>query len=252
MTATTRPAAISKASWNSVINDTVSRGGNLVIPTFAVERAQELLYYLSRLVHARRIPYLDVFLDSPMAVDVMEVFRNYRECFDEETWELIMSNEPPLQFPGLQLVRSSQQSRTINDRRKPCIIMSTSGMCTAGRIKHHLRHNIGRQESTILFVGYQAHGTLGRQILEGDSPVRIHGRQWKVKARVERIDGFSGHADRAALLRWISHLQQPPRQVFLTHGDEQASRQLASSIEQRLGWAVSVPEFGDVVDLEAL
>ncbi len=234
-----------------VICDTVKRGGNVVIPTFAIERAQELIYFISRLAHAGRIPYLDVFLDSPMAVDVMEVFRNYRECFDKETWELINSNEPPLRFPGLKMVRSAQDSKAINQHQKPCIIMSTSGMCTAGRIKHHLRKNIGRAESTILFVGYQAHGTLGRQIVEGNPMVRIHGRQWKVKAHIERIDGFSGHADRRALLRWVGNLKRAPRQVFLTHGDEAASQQLATAITQQFGWPVSIPQYQETVDLGA-
>jgi metallo-beta-lactamase family protein len=236
----------------TVINETVSNNGNVVIPTFAVERAQELVYYIGRLAHAKRIPYLDVFLDSPMAVDVTDVFRNHRDCLDEETWKLIMSNEPPLKFPGLHLVSRSQDSKAINDRRKPCIIMATSGMCTAGRIKHHLRKNIGRAESTILFVGYQAHGTLGRQILEGNSLVRIHGREWKVKARVSRIDGFSGHADQAALLRWIGNLKQAPRQVFLTHGDEDASQSFAEELRRRFSWpGVSLPHYQEVVTIDA-
>ncbi len=232
-----------------VIQETVSRGGNIVIPTFAVERAQELIYYLSRLVHAGRIPTLDVFLDSPMAVDVTDVFRNFRECFDEPTWQLIMSNESPLRFPGLAMVRSVQESKAINHHKRPCIIMSTSGMCTAGRIKHHLRNNIGRAESTVLFVGYQAQGTLGRQILEGNPLVRIHGRQWKVKAAVRHIDGFSGHADRTALLRWVGHLRRPPRHVFLTHGDEAAGEHFAAEITRQFGWPVSLPAYRQTVDL---
>ncbi len=233
-----------------IINETVTRGGNVVIPTFAVERAQEVIYYISRLAHAGRIPYLEVFLDSPMAVNVMEVFRNYRECFDQETWDLIMASEPPLRFPGLKMVRTAQDSKAINHHKQPCIIMSTSGMCTAGRIKHHLRNNIGHAESTILFVGYQAQGTLGRQIVEGNPLVRIHGRQWKVKANIQRIDGFSGHADRQALLRWIGALQTPPQQVFLTHGDLAASQKFGELITQQLGWPVSIPEYGETVNLK--
>lgn len=231
------------------VNDTVAGGGNVVIPVFAVERAQELIYYLSRLAHAGRIPRLDVFLDSPMAVDVSEIFRHHRDCFDQETWDLIIANESPLRFPGLQMIRGVAESQAINRRREPCVIMATSGMCTAGRIKHHLRHNIGRAESTIVFVGYQAHGTLGRQILEGQPFVRIHGRDWKVKARVQRIDGFSGHADRSALLRWIGNLKQAPRQVFLTHGDEESADSLAGQIQQRLGWPTLVPQYLQAVEL---
>jgi metallo-beta-lactamase family protein len=234
------------------INDTAARGGNVVIPTFAIERAQEVIYYIGRLAHARRIPQLDVFLDSPMAIDVMEVFRHYRECFDKETWEQIVAKEPPLQFPGLKMARSTKESKAINEHAKPCVIMSTSGMCTAGRIKHHLRKNIGRQASTILFVGYQAHGTLGRQILMGDPIVRIHGRQWKVKADIQRIDGFSGHADHGALLQWVGNLKNAPKHIFLTHGEQQASDRLAETVRTQFGWSVSIPEYLESVDLEPL
>jgi metallo-beta-lactamase family protein len=211
-----------------------------------------VIYHLSRLVHADRIPSLDVFLDSPMAVDVTEVFRNFRECFDEPTWQLIMANESPLRFPGLRMVRDVQESKAINHHKQPCIIMSTSGMCTAGRIKHHLRSNIGRAASTVLFVGYQAQGTLGRQILEGHPLVRIHGRQWKVKAAIRHIDGFSGHADRSALLKWVGHLRRPPRHVFLTHGEEAAGEHFAADITRQFGWPVSLPEYRQTVDLERL
>ncbi len=235
----------------AIVRETLQRGGNLVIPVFAVERAQELIYHLSRLVHAGRIPRVDAFLDSPMAVDVTTIFRKYPECFDERTWRLISSNQPPLGFPGLQMAHSVQQSKEINERTKPCIIMAPSGMCSAGRIKHHLRLNIGRADSTILFVGYQAQGTLGRQILEGRRFVRIHGREWKVQARIRQLDGFSGHADRSALLAWIGHLKRAPQRVFLTHGDEGAARHFAGEIAQHLGWPTSLPAYQEVVELSA-
>ncbi len=235
----------------TIIKETLARGGNLVIPVFAVERAQELIYHLGRLVHAGRMPHVDTFLDSPMAVDVTTIFRKYPECFDAETWKLIMSNEPPLGFPGLRMAHSVQESKAINERQQPCIIMAPSGMCSAGRIKHHLRLNIGRAESTILFVGYQAQGTLGRQILEGNRFVRIHGREWKVKAQIRQLDGFSGHADRSALLQWIGNLKRAPRHVFLTHGDEEAARHFAGEIQQRFGWPASLPTYQQAVDLAA-
>ncbi|MHB0956463.1 MAG: MBL fold metallo-hydrolase RNA specificity domain-containing protein [Pirellulaceae bacterium] len=234
-----------------VVQESLARGGNLVIPVFAVERAQELIYCLGRLVHAGRIPQIDMFLDSPMAVDVTTIFRKYRECFDEETWQLIKSNGQPLGFPGLHMAHSVEESKAINEHQKPCIIMAPSGMCTAGRVKHHLRLNIGRAESTILFVGYQAHGTLGRQIVDGSRFVRIHGRQWKVKAQIRQLDGFSGHADRSALLRWIGNLRVAPRHIFLTHGEEDAARHFAGEIEHHLGWRVSVPEYQQTVELTA-
>jgi metallo-beta-lactamase family protein len=235
-----------------VINSTVQAGGNIVVPTFAVERAQELMYYISRLVHDDRIPDIKVFLDSPMAVDVTEVFHQHRDAFDEETWQLIVAGESPLHFPGLTMAQTTDQSKAISRWKEPAVIMSTSGMCTAGRIKHHLRHNIGRAESTVVFVGYQGRGTLGRQILEGNKEVRIHGRSWPVRARIEQIYGFSGHADRAALLHWLRGFKQPPRQIFLTHGEQQAAMALSKTIQSKFGWDVTVPQYLDEVDLNGV
>jgi metallo-beta-lactamase family protein len=226
-----------------VINKTVDRGGNVVVPTFAVERAQELVYYLSRLVHDDRIPDIKIFLDSPMAVDVTDLFSKYQDCFDQETWGLILAQEPPLRFPGLHLVRSVSESKAINQVGEPCVIMASSGMCTGGRIKHHLRQNVERSASTVLFVGYQADGTLGRQIRNRCPEIRIHGRQYRMRAEVAEINGFSGHADRAGLLEWISGFQEPPRRVFLTHGDEEAAQSLATEIEKQLDFRVNIPEY---------
>ncbi len=234
----------------AVINSTTSRGGSVVVPVFAVERAQEMMYHISRLVHAERIPHIQIFLDSPMAVDVTEIFRKYREYFDEETWQMIDDNQPPLRFPGLKLVRDVEQSKAINSVQMPSVIMATSGMCTAGRIKHHLKHRISRPENTVLFVGYQGRETLGRQILEGKREVRILGRMHQVRARIAQIHGFSGHADRRALLRWLGALQQPPRRVFLTHGEEEVSLAFAETIAAQTNWPVHVPEYGETVALD--
>jgi metallo-beta-lactamase family protein len=233
-----------------VINQTLDRQGNVVIPTFAIERAQELMFYIGRLVYAKRIPKVSIFLDSPMAVDVTEIFRAHRQYLDSESRSLVLSNEPPLRYPGLQMVQTAEQSRALNHLQRPSIIMSPSGMCTAGRIKHHLRHNIGRPESTILFAGFQARGTLGRQILEGNQEVRIHGALRRVKAQVAHINGLSGHADQAGLLDWLSHLQTPPRHVFLAHGEEAASECLAGLIQDRWGWPVSIPAYESAVNLD--
>ncbi|MBI1310616.1 TIGR00730 family Rossman fold protein [bacterium] len=232
-----------------IVTDTVARGGNVVIPVFAVERAQELMYYVSRLVHANRIPDIPVFLDSPMASDVTAIFRKHRNWLDDETRELIQSHEPPLQFPGLRITRSTEESMEINRIITPCIIMAPAGMCNAGRIKHHLRLNIGRDESTIVFVGHQAKGTLGRRILDGEREVRIHGRSLRVYAKIERIDGLSAHADRNGLVEWLSHFESPPRRLFLTHGEEESSLALARTIRDRLGWEATVPEYGNSIDL---
>jgi len=233
-----------------VINRTIGGGGNVVIPTFAVERAQELIYHLSQLLRDNRIYEVPAFLDSPMAADVTDVFRQHRDYFDEEAWNMIAAGDSPLRFPELSMPRTVEESKGINRLKQPAIIMATSGMCTAGRIKHHLVHNISRPECTILFVGYQARGTLGRQILDGAEEVRIHGRQWRVKARVEQIAGFSGHADRRGLLRWLGALKKPPRQLILTHGEEEATLSLAEQVRRNLDWPVAVPEYQQTITLE--
>jgi metallo-beta-lactamase family protein len=232
-----------------IVNTTVRRGGNVVIPTFAVERAQELMYYVSRLVHGDRIPDVPVYLDSPMAVDVTDIYLRHPDAFDRESWRLVAAGEPPLHFPGLRMVRTTEQSRAINQARRPAIIMATSGMCTSGRIKHHLRHNVERPESTILFVGYQAQGTLGRQILDRQREVRIHGRSYRLRAEVAQVYGFSGHADRSGLLRWVKSFEQPPKRLFLTHGEEPAAMSLADAIRAELGWSVTVPEYQAIAAL---
>jgi metallo-beta-lactamase family protein len=231
------------------INRTIARGGNVVIPTFAIERAQELLYYMSRLEEAKRIPRVPVYLDSPMAAAATRIFDHHRECYDDEMLSLVEAGQQPLRFLGLKIVRTVEESKAINYLKQPAVIMAPSGMCTAGRIKHHLAHNISRPECEILFCGYQGCGTLGRQILEGCREVRIHGRAWKVQAQVTAIHGFSGHADRSALLRWLGGFRKPPRQLFLTHGEEQGSLALAEKIRNELGWPVTVPEYRQEVEL---
>ncbi len=226
-------------------------GGKVVIPTFAVERAQELMYHLSRLVHENRIPNVGIYLDSPMAIDATALFQKHGDALDAETWNLINSGEAPLRFPGLTMVRTTDQSKALNQMRGPAIIMATSGMCTGGRIKHHLAQTLGDSRNTVLFCGYQAAGTLGRQILEGQTAVRIHGRSCDVRARVRQLFGLSGHADRAGLLQWLTPLQTPPRQTFLTHGEKKAAESLAKTIQTTLGWSVQVPAYGEEVELAA-
>jgi metallo-beta-lactamase family protein len=233
-----------------VINATVKDGGNIIIPTFAVERAQELVYHIGELLRENRIPNLMIFLDSPMAVNVTEVFRRHHDCMDEEALEILESGDRLFKYPGLNLVRKTSESKAINRIRGSCIIMAGSGMCTAGRIKHHLVRNIGRPESTIVFVGYQAPGTLGREIVDGQQEVRILGTHHQVKARVAEIHGFSGHADRSGLLKWLGHLKSAPRKVFVTHGEESAANNLAGEIRSRWGWPTEVPSYQDERELE--
>jgi metallo-beta-lactamase family protein len=232
-----------------IVNDAVDRGGNIVIPTFAIDRAQAILFHLGQLVRSRRIGRLTIFLDSPMAVDVTTLYKGYRHLLDEEAQRLFDRGEHPFQFPGLHFVRSRDESRAINSIRASCIVLAGSGMCTGGRIKHHLRHNINRPESTILFVGFQARGTLGRRIVDGEAEVRIHGRFHPVNARIEQLNGMSAHADQTDLMRWLGHLGSPPRRLFLTHGEPQASDALAELVRSRLGWNVEVPEYGTSVVL---
>jgi metallo-beta-lactamase family protein len=232
-----------------IIVSTVKAGGNIVIPTFAIERAQELLFYLSRLVRKNLIPYLMIFLDSPMALDVTDVFLHNTSDLDRETLSLFREGQSPFRFPGLRFVRSTHESKAINQIRGSCVILAGSGMCTGGRVKHHLVNNISRPESTILFVGYQAKGTLGRQIVDGKPEVRIHGRMHPVKARIAQIDGFSAHADRGDLLRWLDSLSSPPRKIFLVHGEEEAARSLAQKIRTAKRWSVDVPDFGSEYEI---
>ena len=231
------------------IGETIAAGGKVVIPIFAIERAQELVYYLGRLLRAKRIPSVPVFLDSPMAADVTEVFRRHRDCFDADTRRQVDAGEPVLSFPGLSTVRTVEQSKAINNLKGPAIIMATSGMCTAGRVKHHLAQCLGRAECTVLFVGYQARGTLGRQILDGNREVRIHGRWLWVRARIMQINGFSGHADHNALLSWAGGFHIAPKEVFVTHGEEDASLALADELRTTKGWNVVVPEYRQTVAL---
>jgi len=233
-----------------VINTTVKKGGNIVIPSFALERAQEILYSLNESLLEERIPNLTVFVDSPMAVSITEVFDQHPELFDEEMKGLLRQRKSPFDFPGLNLVGTVDESKAINQAVGSTIIIAGSGMCTGGRIKYHLVNNISSEESTILFVGYQAVGTLGRQIISGAKEVRILGQYHPVRARIAQIHGFSAHADRDELVRWLSGLRKPPRRVFITHGELNASQHLASFIRNSRGWETIVPSYQDQVLLD--
>jgi metallo-beta-lactamase family protein len=232
-----------------IIAKTVAAGGNVVIPTFAIERAQELMFHFSRLSRKKCIPPVLVFLDSPMAVDVTGVFERHLESLDDETQGLFRSGKKPFEFPGLKLIRTTEESKAINSIRGSCIIMAGSGMCTGGRIKQHLVRNISRTDSTILFVGFQARETLGRQILEGSPAVRILGQMWPVRARIEKILSFSAHADRRGLFRWLDAFERPPRRLFLTHGEKEIPLALADELRRDRGWEVSVPEYLEEFEL---
>ena len=233
-----------------IIQDTVQAGGNVVIPTFAIERAQDLMFHLSRLVREKAVPAVPVFLDSPMAREVTKAFERHLDVLDDEARALFREGRSPFAFPGLTIVQSPDESKAINEVRDSSVIMAGSGMCTGGRIKHHLLRNISRPESTVLFVGFQAHGTLGRQILEKQPQVRILGQIVPVKARLAKINGFSAHADRKALGRWLDAFEAPPRRLFVTHGDAEVVRNFAERVRQDRGWTVEVPEYREIWDLD--
>ncbi|MHC4241173.1 MAG: MBL fold metallo-hydrolase RNA specificity domain-containing protein [Planctomycetota bacterium] len=232
-----------------VINST-RPGGNIVIPSFALERSQELLYYINELMLENTIPHLKVFLDSPMASRITKVFQNHRELFDDEMAEHVRHNESPFKFQELTMTGTSDESKRINYIEESCIIIAGSGMCTGGRIKHHLVNNISNPINTIMFVGYQAEGTLGRLIINGKKEIRIHGQNHQVKARITRINGFSAHADRNELFTWLKKLKKPPRKVFVVHGETKSAHQFGEYIREKTGWQVVVPAYQDEIVLD--
>jgi metallo-beta-lactamase family protein len=240
---------IAEEKFQKIINETKEKGGNIVIPTFAIERAQEVLYYLKKLLIEDKIPHLITFLDSPMAIEITEVFKRYYFYLDGEAEKLLNKNISPFDFPLLHFTKSVEESKVINHIKGSCIIMAGSGMCTGGRIKHHLIQNIERPESTILFVGYQAKGTLGREILEKDE-VRILGNYYKVKARIEKIDGFSAHADRDELLKWLYSFKKIPEKIFLVHGEEEVIDEFSGIIKNKFpGSKIIIPSYLDEFEI---
>ena len=238
-----------------IIRETFAKGGNVIIPSFAVGRTQELLYLLRHIITHQmlpEIPHLPVFLDSPLAIEATKVFsRNIEGYFDEEAMDLVRQGLNPLTFDSLTTTVTADESRELNRRQESSVIISSSGMCEAGRIKHHLKHNLWRSESTIVFCGYQANGTLGRSILDGAPRVTIFGEQIDVKASVERLEGISGHADQAGLITWIGCFTKRPRHVFVVHGDEQVAQYFAGLLGTELDLPAWAPEVAEEFDLLA-
>jgi len=229
-----------------IINDTIKKGGNIIIPSFAVGRTQEIIYelnkhkekYENRLSAIYNIP---VFIDSPLAISATEVFRNNLDCYDEEAREYIENGDNPLDFHRLYFTRTAEESKALNNLNESAIIISASGMCEAGRIKHHLKHNLWRRDSAVIFVGYQAQGTLGRKISDGAKKVKIFGEEITVNARIEMIDGFSGHADQKGLIDWIGSFKYKPGKIFIVHGEEDSSKELARLIEENFRIETVIP-----------
>lgn len=228
-----------------IIIDTAKRGGNVVIPAFAVGRTQELIFQLNKYYesHNEYRPILDqvnVYLDSPMAITTTEVFERNASVFDDETREYILSGDNPLDFKNLQFTKTTEESMALNEDTRPKIIISASGMCDAGRIRHHLKHNLWNHKNSIVFVGYQANGTLGRRILDGERDLSILGEEIHVGARIYNLEGFSGHADRDGLLAWLAGFQIPPKQIFLVHGEAESKADFAALVKEKLGYQCTV------------
>ncbi len=230
--------------FTRVLKETFDRGGNVVIPSFAVGRTQEMLYFIREIKEKNLLseyPDFEVYLDSPLAIEATKVFtKNMRDCFDTEAMELVNAGVNPLVFPGLKVSTTSDDSKMINFIEKPKVIISASGMCDAGRIRHHLKHNLWREECTILFVGYQANGTLGRRLLEGEKNVRLFGEPIEVHARIESLHGVSGHADKNGLLAWLKGFRGPVERVFVVHGEDEVTEEFAQTIKDELhmeAWA---------------
>ncbi len=236
-----------------ILKTTFDKGGNVVIPSFAVGRTQEMLYFLRQIKEERLITGHEdfpVYVDSPLAVEATGIFqRNSVECFDEEAMALLNQGINPIMFPGLYLAITSDESRQINFENTPKVIISASGMCEAGRVRHHLKHNLWRPECTILFVGYQAVGTLGRAIVEGVKEVKLFGERIEIRARIEKLIGMSGHADKAGLLSWLSGFSEKPERVFVVHGEDGICKLFTECLKIEHGLRAYAPYSGTRFDL---
>ncbi len=237
----------------AVLKETFDKGGNVVIPSFAVGRTQELLYFLRKIKVERLVEGFEnfpVYVDSPLAVEATGIFQDNRwECFDEEAMELVREGINPISFAGLKLAITSDESREINFIDTPKVIISASGMCEAGRIRHHLKHNLWRPECTILFVGYQAVGTLGRSLVEGADEVRLFGEPIQVRAQIKQLAGLSGHADKNGLIEWISGFEEKPKKVFIVHGEDCVCTGFAETLKIEYGQRAYAPYSGTEFDL---
>ena len=243
-----------------IVSETLDNGGTVVIPSFAVGRTQEILYelnYLKDIKHSKEfekeyktLMNAPVYVDSPLAISATEVFEDNMDLFDDKTREIIRSGDNPLEFPGLKFTRTAEESKELNERNESSIIISASGMCEIGRIKHHLKHNLWNPKSTILFVGYQAPGTLGRKLVDGEKRVKIFGEEIAVNARIEYIEGYSGHADQEWLLNFVYSFINKPKHIFLVHGEPEGQLVLKDKIEQTTSINVTIPSFGEKYELD--
>ena len=242
-----------------IVSETLEKRGTVVIPSFAVGRTQEILYELNKIKETRNdekflkeyetLMKAPVYVDSPLAISSTEVFKENMNLFDEETQAEIKRGDNPLEFPGLKFTVTAEESKALNENLEPCIIISASGMCEVGRIKHHLKHNLWNPNSTILFVGYQAPGTLGYSIVNGAKKVKIFGEEIAVNARIEYIEGYSGHADQDGLMNFVYSFIKKPKQIFLIHGEEESQEVLEQKLEEETKLPVKIPNYGDTYEL---
>ena len=242
-----------------VVSETIDNGGTVVIPSFAVGRTQEILYELEKIKEKKHdeefnrkyktLMKVPVYVDSPLAISATEIFKKNTDLFEDEIREKIEAGNNPLEFPGLKFTRTADESKALNESQEPSIIISASGMCDVGRIKHHLKHNIWNPKSTILFVGYQAPGTLGHSIVNGAKKVTIFGEEMAVNARIEYIEGYSGHADQEWLMNFVYSFISKPKHIFLVHGEDDSQTVLKNKILEGTGIGVSIPEYGETYEL---
>lgn len=238
-----------------IILNTTRRGGNVIIPSFAVGRTQELIYELNRFYDSnnefrKELDKIFVYVDSPMATTATEIFRRNAQVFDEETREYILKGDNPLEFKNLKFTRSSKESQDLNFNKEPKVIISASGMCEAGRIRHHLKHNLWNPKNSIVFVGYQGQGTLGRSLIEGIKMVTLFGEEIQVNAEIHNLEGFSGHADQNGLFAWLAHFQQKPKEIFLVHGEEDSKKDFAKLVNEKLSYEPVVVMGNSEFDLD--
>jgi metallo-beta-lactamase family protein len=246
---THRPPEEAFEEFRQLVKDTIARKGKIIVPSFAVGRAQELIYDLQKLILAKEIPPLPVYVDSPLASEVSGVFRQHRELFDDEMQAMLRAtNGEVLGFRSLKYTQSVEESKAINDQPGPLVIISASGMCESGRIRHHLRNNIGDRNNTILIVSWQAPETLGRRLADREKEVRIFGEPFKVRAQVATINGYSGHAGQDFLVQWATALKPEIKRVFIVHGEPASSNTLADLLK-RQGLDTYVPELHESVEI---
>ncbi len=226
-----------------IVQEAIAHQAKVIIPAFAVERTQDIIYTLGQLIREGLIPSIPVYIDSPLAISATEIFKKNFDCFDRETEEILSQGGSPLDLPGMIYTRTTEESKAINEDERPGIIISASGMCDSGRIKHHLKHHLWREKSHIIFIGYQGEGTVGRRIVDGAESVRLFGEEIAVRAHIHTLGGFSAHADQKGLLEWLSHFENPQLEVFVNHGEEKVSIELSQLIHERFHLKTVVPQW---------